>query len=106
MNRIPATALLLITLVTAALALSQVDNPARIAVTVGFFLLVPGLAAVALTRPAWSSVTLATAIGISVAADVLIAQAMLLLGWHPLWAFGALLAVTAGLLTTQLVRPA
>jgi hypothetical protein len=106
MNRIQAAALLLITIATAALALSHGDSPARVALTVGFFLLVPGLAAVALARPVWSSVTLATAIGISVAADILIAQAMLLLGWHPLVAFGALLTVTAGMLTTQLVRPA
>jgi hypothetical protein len=105
-NRVQAAALLLITIATAGLALSNVDNPARVALTVGFFLLVPGVAAVALAKPAWSSITWAMAIGISVAADVLIAQAMLLLGWHPLWAFGALLTVTAGLLAVQLVRPA
>ncbi|WP_157494572.1 hypothetical protein [Kutzneria sp. 744] len=106
MNRIQALALLLITATTAALAISNVDSEARVVVTVGFFLLVPGAAAVALAKPAWSSVTWAMALGVSVAADVLIAQAMLLLGWHPLWAFGALLAVTAGLLAVQVVRPA
>ncbi|QUQ67948.1 hypothetical protein [Kutzneria sp. CA-103260] len=106
MSRLPATVLLLVTLAVAALAVSNMDSPARIVLTVGFFLLVPGLAAVALARPAWTSVTWALAIGVSVAVDVLVAQAMLLLGWHPMWAFGALLAVSAGLLAVQVVRPA
>jgi len=105
-TRIQAAALLLVTLAVAALATSTMDSPVRIVLTVGFFMLVPGLAAVALARPAWTSVTWAIAIGVSVAADVLVAQAMLLLGWHPVWAFGALLAVSAGLLAVQVVRPA
>jgi len=106
LTRIPAAALLLATLAVAALAASSTDSPIRVVLTVGFFLLVPGLAAVALARPAWTSVTLAIAIGVSVAADMLVAQAMLLLGWHPVWAFGALLTVSAGLLAVQVVRPA
>ncbi len=106
MTRIHATGLLLVTLAVAALAESNIDSPARVVLTVVFFLLVPGLAAVALAKPAWTSVTWAIAIGVSVAADVLLAQAMLLLGWHPVWAFGALLAVSAGLLAVQMVRPA
>jgi uncharacterized membrane protein len=105
-TRIHATVLLLVTLAVAALAASNVDSPARLVLTVAFFLLVPGVAAVALARPAWTSATLAIAIGVSVAADVVVAQAMLLLGWHPVWAFGALLAVSAGLLAVQIVRPA
>lgn len=106
MNRTHAAVLLLVTAAVAALAASNVDNIARTVITIAFFLLVPGSAAVALARPAWTSATWATAIGVSVAADVLLAQAMLLLGWHPVWAFGALLAASAGLLTVQLVRPA
>ncbi|REH42568.1 hypothetical protein [Kutzneria buriramensis] len=105
MTRFHAAALLVVTLTVAALAASNVDSKARMVSTILFFLLVPGSAAVALARPAWTSVTWSIAIGISVAADVLVAQAMLLLGWHPVWAFGALLTVSAGLLTVHLVRP-
>lgn len=100
--RIISAVLLAGTAVTAGLALSGVDSPVRPVVTVGFFLLAPGWAVTAVFSPprrtAPSSARWALAVALSAGIDALAGEAMLLTGWYPLVAFGALLVVTAVLL--------
>lgn len=94
---------------TAALALLPVDGRLRLAVTVAFFLVAPGWAAGAVIRPPGgappTSLRWAVSIGASIAAEGLVAQAMLLVGWHPAVAYGGMLALTATLLAVHLLRP-
>lgn len=105
-HRLRAAVLLGVTALTAGLALSGVDGPLRTVVTIVFFLVVPGWAVVAFARPSFTSVALAVSVGLSLALDLLVAQAMLLVGWRPMLAFGLLLGLSAVALTVHLVRPA
>ncbi|MGA8113759.1 MAG: hypothetical protein WCA46_08870 [Actinocatenispora sp.] len=108
MNRLRAVtvALLALTVVSAVLALARVDGPVRLVPTVAFLLTAPGWAITAVaTGTRVSSARCAVAVAASLAVDVLAAQAMLLLGWHPLPAFAVLLAVTGVALVLHLFRP-
>jgi hypothetical protein len=104
--RIVSAVLLAGTGLTAGLALSGVEGPVRLVATIGFFLLAPGWAVTATVSPpgpaAVTSARWAVAVAVSAGLDALIAETMLLLGWYPVPAFGALLAVSAVLLAGHL----
>lgn len=103
-STVVSAALLAVTASTALLSLLDVTGPLRLAVTVAFFLLVPGWSVVAFFRPGTSSITWALVVAVSVGIDLIVGQIMLVTGqWRPALASAAVLAVCAALLVTRLV---
>ncbi|MBB4684452.1 hypothetical protein [Amycolatopsis jiangsuensis] len=104
-----SAALLVLTLVTAALAVTGLTGPVRLCVTLLFFLAVPGWSVVAFFRPGTSSLTWALVLATSVALDLLGGELMLLTQWQPAVASAAVLGVCGVLLVVHLAtarRPA
>ena len=96
--------LLAVTGMTAALSLLDVTGPLRLVVTLVFFLLAPGWSVLAFFRPGTSSITWALVVAISLAADLLVAQLMLVTGaWRPGIASACFLSACAVLLVSHLV---
>jgi hypothetical protein len=98
-------ALLGVTGLTVVFAVLDTGGVVRLVTTVAFFLVVPGWAVVALTRPAAvTAPVVAVSVAVSVAVDGLVAHVMLLAGsWRPGSAFAVLAAVSAVLLVAGLV---
>jgi hypothetical protein len=97
--------LLAVTVVTAALALLDLQGPPRVVVTLLFLFFAPGWSVVAFFRPGTSSLTWALVIAASVAIDLLGAQLMLLTAWRPALASVCALGACAVLLVVHLVTP-
>ena len=75
---------LVVTVLTPLLALLSAPVPGRVPLAVAFFLLVPGVAFGELLRLPSDLATWCIAIALSLAANILAAQAALVLGfWHP-----------------------
>lgn len=77
----------------------------RLVVCLAFFMFVPGWSVVGLTQERDPALTVAAALGLSLALDIIVAEAMLLTHfWRPVVGFGVLAAVSAALLALQLRR--
>lgn len=105
-GRVVPVALLVLTVLVAAMTAWPVGGLVRLLLTVAFFLVAPGWAIIAVTP--WeprTSVRWASAIAVSVAIDLLVAQAMVLTGsWNPSRALAVMTGLTAALLTVHVIR--
>lgn|GEM_PF-3791022 len=105
-QRAVTAVLLALTVAVAALQLAHVDGAIRTLLYLAFALTAPGWAVTAVSpTDRVSSLRASVTVATSIAVQLVAAESMLLLGWHPVPAGTALVAVTGLALAVHLVRP-